>query len=61
MIMRTVVAAVRDLVAELVGKLISWAIEAAGTLGFATPVIAVQATTAITRRSRRSATSFASC
>ncbi|MBN6035334.1 DUF6531 domain-containing protein [Amycolatopsis sp. 195334CR] len=53
MIMGTVVAAVRelvrDLVAELVGKLITWALEAAGTLGFATPVIAVQATTAITK------------
>ncbi|AXB47857.1 DUF6531 domain-containing protein [Amycolatopsis albispora] len=53
MIMGTVVAAVRelvrDLVAELVGKLITWALEAAGTLGFATPVIAVQATTAISK------------
>ncbi|QFU88587.1 RHS repeat-associated core domain-containing protein [Amycolatopsis sp. YIM 10] len=53
MIMGTVVAAVRelvrDLVAELVGKLITWALEAAATLGFATPAIAVQATTAITK------------
>ncbi|GAB2741921.1 DUF6531 domain-containing protein [Amycolatopsis magusensis] len=53
MIMGTVVAAVRefvrDLVAELVGKLIAWALEAAATLGFATPAIAVQATTAITK------------
>ncbi|UJW34457.1 DUF6531 domain-containing protein [Saccharothrix sp. AJ9571] len=53
MIMGTVVAAVRelvrDLVAELVGKLIAWALEAAATLGFATPVIAAQATAAITK------------
>jgi hypothetical protein len=53
MIMGEVVAAVReivrDLVAELVGKLITWALEAAGTLGFATPLIAVQATTAISK------------
>ncbi|MFK0243408.1 RHS repeat-associated core domain-containing protein [Amycolatopsis azurea] len=53
MIMGTVVAAVRefvrDLVAELVGKLITWALEAAATLGFATPAIAVQATTAIAK------------
>ncbi|WP_216209336.1 DUF6531 domain-containing protein [Amycolatopsis aidingensis] len=57
MIMGTVVAAVReivrDLVAELVGKLITWALEAAGTLGFATPLIAVQATTAITKAINR--------
>ncbi|GAA3800530.1 MULTISPECIES: DUF6531 domain-containing protein [Amycolatopsis] len=38
---------VRDLVAELVGKLITWALEAVCTLGFATPLIAAQATTAI--------------
>ncbi|MFD8497515.1 DUF6531 domain-containing protein [Amycolatopsis sp. NPDC059657] len=53
MIMGTVVSAVRelvrDLVAELVGKLISWALEEACTLGFATPLVAVQATTAITK------------
>ncbi|WP_410672466.1 RHS repeat-associated core domain-containing protein [Amycolatopsis sp. cmx-4-68] len=52
MIMGQVVAmvreTVRDLVAELVGKLISWALEEACTLGFATPAVAVQATTAIT-------------
>ncbi|WP_040405918.1 DUF6531 domain-containing protein [Amycolatopsis nigrescens] len=51
MVMGQVVAAVRetvrDLVAELVGKLITWALEAAATLGFATPVIAAQATAAI--------------
>lgn len=51
MIMGTVVGfvreMVRDIVAELVGKLITWALEAAGTLGFATPLIAAQATTAI--------------
>lgn len=51
MIMGTVVAfvreMVRDIVAELVGKLITWALEAACTLGFATPLIAAQATTAI--------------
>ncbi|WP_162830089.1 DUF6531 domain-containing protein [Amycolatopsis palatopharyngis] len=53
MIMGEVVAAVReivrDLVGELVGKLITWALEAAGTLGFATPLIAVQATAAISK------------
>jgi len=53
MIMGQVVAVVRELVrelvAELVGKLITWALEAAGTLGFATPLIAAQATTAISR------------
>ncbi|MEV5299607.1 hypothetical protein [Amycolatopsis methanolica] len=38
---------VRDIVAELVGKLITWALEAACTLGFATPLIAAQATAAI--------------
>lgn len=52
MVMGQVVAmvreTVRDLVAELVGKLISWVIEEACTLGFATPLVAVQATTAIT-------------
>ncbi|MET8999451.1 RHS repeat-associated core domain-containing protein [Amycolatopsis sp. NPDC004169] len=52
MIMGQVVAAVRetvrDLIATLVGKLISWALEEACTLGFATPAVAVQATTAIT-------------
>jgi RHS repeat-associated protein len=52
MVMGQVVAAVRetvrDLIAELVGKLISWALEEACTLGFATPAVAVQATTAIT-------------
>ncbi|WP_051362846.1 RHS repeat-associated core domain-containing protein [Amycolatopsis thermoflava] len=51
MIMGTVVGfvreMVRDIVAELVGKLITWALEAACTLGFATPLIAAQATTAI--------------
>ncbi|OXM74968.1 MULTISPECIES: DUF6531 domain-containing protein [Amycolatopsis] len=51
MIMGQVVAMVReivrDLVAELVGKLITWALEAVCTLGFATPLIAAQATTAI--------------
>ncbi|WP_425484995.1 WXG100 family type VII secretion target, partial [Amycolatopsis anabasis] len=53
MVMGQVVAmvreTVRDLVAELVGKLITWALEAACTLGFATPVIAAQATAAITK------------
>ncbi|OZM73732.1 type IV secretion protein Rhs [Amycolatopsis antarctica] len=53
MVMGEVVAAVRelvrDLVAELVGKLITWALEAAATLGFATPVIAAQATAAISK------------
>ncbi|GAA1962340.1 RHS repeat-associated core domain-containing protein [Amycolatopsis minnesotensis] len=53
MIMGQVVAmvreTVRDLVAELIGKLISWALEEACTLGFATPLVAVQATTAITK------------
>ncbi|SDY10666.1 RHS repeat-associated core domain-containing protein [Amycolatopsis xylanica] len=53
MVMGQVVAmvreTVRDLVAELVGKLISWALEEACTLGFATPLVAVQATTAITK------------
>jgi RHS repeat-associated protein len=52
MVMGQVVAmvreTVRDLVAELVGKLISWVLEEACTLGFATPLVAVQATTAIT-------------
>ena len=52
MVMGQVVAAVRqavrDLIAELVGKLISWALEEACTLGFATPVVAAQATVAIT-------------
>ncbi|MFE0027554.1 RHS repeat-associated core domain-containing protein [Amycolatopsis sp. NPDC059021] len=52
MVMGQVVAAVRetvrDLIATLVGKLISWALEEACTLGFATPVVAAQATTAIT-------------
>ncbi|WP_431929940.1 DUF6531 domain-containing protein [Amycolatopsis tucumanensis] len=51
MIMGTVVGfvreMVRDIVAELVGKLITWALEAACTLGFATPLIAAQATAAI--------------
>jgi RHS repeat-associated protein len=53
MVMGQVVAmvreTVRDLVAELVGKLISWALEEASTLGFATPVVAAQATAAITK------------
>ncbi|SDZ03261.1 YD repeat-containing protein [Amycolatopsis xylanica] len=53
MVMGQVVAmvreTVRDLVAELVGKLISWALEEACTLGFATPLVAAQATTAITK------------
>lgn len=40
---------VRDLIAELVGKLISWALEEACTLGFATPLVAAQATAAITK------------
>ncbi|TVT01268.1 type IV secretion protein Rhs, partial [Amycolatopsis bartoniae] len=52
MVMGQVVAmvreTVRDLVAELVGKLISWVLEEACTLGFATPLVAAQATTAIT-------------
>ncbi|MFE0027556.1 WXG100 family type VII secretion target [Amycolatopsis sp. NPDC059021] len=52
MVMGQVVAAVRetvrDLIGTLVGKLISWALEEACTLGFATPAVAVQATTAIT-------------
>ncbi|HKS44794.1 MAG TPA: DUF6531 domain-containing protein [Amycolatopsis sp.] len=52
MIMGQVVAmvreTVRDLVAELVGKLVSWVLEEACTLGFATPLVAAQATTAIT-------------
>lgn len=53
MIMGQVVAmvreTVRDLIGELIGKLISWALEEACTLGFATPLVAVQATTAITK------------
>ncbi|SDX73249.1 RHS repeat-associated core domain-containing protein [Amycolatopsis xylanica] len=52
MVMGQVVAAVRetvrDLIAELVGKLITWALEEACTLGFATPLVAAQATAAIT-------------
>jgi RHS repeat-associated protein len=52
MVMGQVVAmvreTVRDLVAELVGKLISWVLEEACSFGFATPLVAVQATTAIT-------------
>jgi hypothetical protein len=52
MVMGQVVAmvreTVRDLVAELVGKLISSVLEEACTLGFAIPLVAVQATTAIT-------------
>ncbi|MEC3977796.1 DUF6531 domain-containing protein [Amycolatopsis sp. H20-H5] len=52
MVMGQVVAAVRetvrDLIGTLVGKLISWALEEACSLGFATPLVAVQATTAIT-------------
>lgn len=39
---------VRDLIATLVGKLITWALEEACTLGFATPLVAAQATAAIT-------------
>ncbi|MFD8494822.1 RHS repeat-associated core domain-containing protein [Amycolatopsis sp. NPDC059657] len=53
MVMGQVVAmvreTVRDLVAELVGKLITWALEEACTLGFATPLVAAQATAAITK------------
>ncbi|WP_370948133.1 RHS repeat-associated core domain-containing protein [Amycolatopsis sp. cg5] len=52
MVMGQVVAAVRetvrDLIAALVGKLITWALEEACTLGFATPLVAAQATAAIT-------------
>ncbi|MFD8497651.1 RHS repeat-associated core domain-containing protein [Amycolatopsis sp. NPDC059657] len=52
MVMGQVVAAVRetvrDLIATLVGKLITWALEEACTLGFATPLVAAQATAAIT-------------
>ncbi|MBP2321698.1 RHS repeat-associated protein [Kibdelosporangium banguiense] len=53
MIMGEVVAAVReivrDLVAEVVGKLITWALEAVATLGLGTPVIVAQATAAISK------------
>ncbi|MEV8440706.1 DUF6531 domain-containing protein [Actinosynnema sp. NPDC051121] len=53
MVMGEVVAAVReiirDLVAEVVGKLITWALEAVATLGLATPVIVAQATSTIAK------------
>ncbi|NGY65997.1 type IV secretion protein Rhs [Lentzea sp. NEAU-D13] len=53
MIMGEVVAfvreTVRDIVAELIGRLIAWALEAVCTLGLATPVIVGQAVTAISR------------
>ncbi|WP_086663741.1 RHS repeat-associated core domain-containing protein [Lentzea kentuckyensis] len=53
MIMGEVVAfvreTVRDIVAELIGRLIAWALEAACTLGAATPVIVGQAVAAISR------------
>ncbi|MEU4806308.1 RHS repeat-associated core domain-containing protein [Actinosynnema sp. NPDC023587] len=53
MVMGEVVAAVReiirDLVAEVVGKLITWALEAVATLGLATPLIIAQATSTIAR------------
>ncbi|KOX19208.1 hypothetical protein ADK67_34245 [Saccharothrix sp. NRRL B-16348] len=53
MIMGEVVAAVReiirDLVAEVVGKLITWALEAVATLGLATPLIVAQATSTIAK------------
>lgn len=51
MIASAVVAAVRELVrqicADLVGRLIAWAIEVAATVGVATLVVAAQATVAI--------------
>ncbi|CRK58287.1 Rhs-family protein [Alloactinosynnema sp. L-07] len=57
MIMGEVVAAVRelirDLVAEVVGKLITWALEAVATLGLATPLIVAQATSTIAKVTNR--------
>ncbi|OLR92378.1 DUF6531 domain-containing protein [Actinokineospora bangkokensis] len=57
MIMGEVVAAVRelirDLVAEVVGKLITWALEAVATLGLATPVIVAQASATVARVTNR--------
>jgi RHS repeat-associated protein len=57
MIMGEVVAFVRefvrDMVGELVGRLIAWALEVAATLGFATPVVVAQATTAISKVASR--------
>lgn len=57
MIMGEVVAAVRelirDLVAEVVGKLITWALEAVATLGLATPVIVAQAASTIAKVTSR--------
>src|ERR1044072_474707 len=44
---------VRDMVGELVGRLIAWALEVAATLGFATPVVVAQATTAISKVASR--------
>ncbi|EHR62000.1 DNA/RNA non-specific endonuclease [Saccharomonospora cyanea] len=40
---------VRDLIADLVGKLISWVLETVCTLGFGTPVVVAQAVTAIAK------------
>ncbi|MEU0882674.1 hypothetical protein ABZ345_29050 [Lentzea sp. NPDC005914] len=40
---------VRDLVADLVGRLIVWAAEVAATAGFAAPLVAAQAASAVAR------------
>lgn len=40
---------VRDLVSECIAKLITYALEAIGTLGFGTPVVAVQATAFVSK------------
>ena len=44
---------VRQLIADLVGKLISWVMEEVFSLGFGTPVVVAQATTAIAKWGER--------
>ncbi|WP_007024881.1 WXG100 family type VII secretion target, partial [Saccharomonospora iraqiensis] len=44
---------VRDLIADLVGKLISWVLETVCSLGFGTPVVVAQAVAAISKWATR--------